>query len=110
MPPVAVKGPPAIYCKPSCRKAAYEARRRNDSTAFEVKVVTTERIGEHPLGTCVDRALASPRAFRRMVESLTEMLRDGDMSDPKWELLREPLVHLQAAMADRDKPPRTRRW
>lgn len=105
MPPPAPKGPAAIYCKPACRKAAHEARRRRDPAAFEVKIVTTERLVEHPLNECVNRALASPRAFRRMLEELTKLVRDDNMADPKWGLLYEPLEHLRAELEDRE-----RRW
>lgn len=103
MPPVASKGPPAIYCRPGCRKAAHEARRRNDPAAFEVKIVTTERLVEHSLSECVDHALASPRAFRRMLEELTKLVRDDDMSDPKWSLLFEPLEHFRVELEARER-------
>jgi hypothetical protein len=41
---------------------------------------------EHPIGTCVDRTIASPAGCRRVVYELARLAREGTLqSDPKWE-------------------------
>lgn len=79
-------GRPSIWCSQACRRAAYEERRAAAQGAIAVEVVDRVETHEHPLGTCVDRTLASPAGCRRVVYELARLGREGVLqSDPKWE-------------------------
>ena len=79
-------GRPPIWCSQACRRAAYEERRAAARGAIAVEVVDRLEAHEHPIGTCVDRTLASPAGCRRVIYELARLARDGTLqSDPKWE-------------------------
>jgi endogenous inhibitor of DNA gyrase (YacG/DUF329 family) len=79
-------GRPPIWCSQPCRRAAYEERRAAARGAIAVKVVDRVDTHEHPIGTCVDRTLASPAGCRRVVYELARLGRERTLqSDPKWE-------------------------
>lgn len=79
-------GRPPIWCSQACRRAAYEERRAAARGAIAVEVVERIETLEHPIGTCVDRTLASPAGCRRVVYELARLAHEGTLqSDPKWE-------------------------
>ena len=79
-------GRPPIWCSQACRRAAYEERRAAARGAIAVEVVDHVETLEHPIGTCVDRTLASPAGCRRVVYELARLGRDRILqSDPRWE-------------------------
>ena len=79
-------GRPPIWCSQACRRAAYEERRAAARGAIAVEVVDRVETHEHPIGTCVDRTLASPAGCRRVVYELARLARERVLqSDPKWE-------------------------
>lgn len=98
MPAMKAMGPIPIYCANRCRKAAYEDRRLRKPDAFRVETVHTSTERTHDLNTCVDNALASPRAYRRMVEQLTAMIENGQFVDTKWDPVRASLDSLNRAI------------
>lgn len=102
MPPIKPKGRVPIYCSGACRKAAYEARRLQKPTAFEVRVVETRTVADHPLSACVENALKSPKAHQRMLQNLASLIRNDQMNDPKWDVLDSAFVDLQRAIRDRE--------
>ena len=79
-------GRPPIWCSQTCRRAAYEERRAAARGAIAVEVVDRLETHEHPIGTCVDRTLASPAGCRRVVYELARLARERTLqSDPRWE-------------------------
>ena len=75
---------PPIWCSQACRRAAYEERRAAAGGA--IAVVDRVETHEHPIGTCVDRTLASPAGCRRVVYELARLARERTLqSDPKWD-------------------------
>jgi endogenous inhibitor of DNA gyrase (YacG/DUF329 family) len=79
-------GRPPIWCTQACRRAAYEERRAAARGAIAVEVVDRVETHEHPIGTCVDRTLASPAGCRRVVYELARLGRERTLqSDPRWE-------------------------
>jgi hypothetical protein len=79
-------GRPPIWCSQACRRAAYEERRAASRGAIGLKIVDRVEPREHPIGTCVDRTIASPAGCRRVVYELARLAREGTLqSDPKWE-------------------------
>ena len=79
-------GRPPIWCSQACRRAAYEERRAAVQGAIAVEVVDRVETLEHPIGTCVDRTLASPAGCRRVVYELARLGREQTLqSDPRWE-------------------------
>lgn len=79
-------GRPPIWCSQKCRRAAYEERRAAATGAIAVEVVETVEIHEHPIGTCVDRTMASPAGCRRVIHELARLAREGTLSSaPQWE-------------------------
>ena len=79
-------GRPPIWCSPACRRAAYEERRAAAHGAIAVEIVERVETHEHPIGTCVDRTLASPAGCRRVVYELARLGRERTLqADPKWE-------------------------
>lgn len=54
--------------------------------AIALEVIDRVEIREHPIGTCVDRTLASPAGCRRVVYELARLGRERTLqSDPRWE-------------------------
>lgn len=98
MPPIKPQGRIPIYCSTHCRKAAYEARREARPEAFEVKVIQTRTVADHPLNTCVDNAMGSPKAFRRMLTELARMLDHDQLTDPRWQPLETEITRLRNAL------------
>jgi hypothetical protein len=85
MPPRDGPGRPRVYCRPACRKAAYEARRARKPGAFEVKVVQTHVVERHDIRDCVAQVKTSPVACRNVLLYLSELLDDEKLHrDPKW--------------------------
>ena len=79
-------GRPPIWCSQTCRRAAYEERRAAVQGAIAVEVVERIETLEHPIGTCVDRTMASPAGCRRVIYELARLARGGTLqSDPRWE-------------------------
>ena len=79
-------GRPPIWCSQTCRRAAYEERRAAARGAIAVEIVDRIQTLEHPIGTCVDRTLASPTGCRRVIYELARLAREGTLqSDPKWD-------------------------
>lgn len=79
-------GRPPIWCSQACRRAAYEERRAAARGVIAVEVVDRLKTHEHPIGTCVDRTLASPTGCRRVIYELARLAREGTLqSDPKWD-------------------------
>jgi hypothetical protein len=86
IPPREGSGRPRVYCRPACRKAAYEARRARKPAAFEVKVVQTRVVERHDIRECVEQVKMSPVACCNVLLHLTELLDTGELHrDPKWE-------------------------
>jgi hypothetical protein len=88
-----------MWCSQACRRAAYEERRAAARGAVALRVVDRVELVEHPLGTCVDRAIASPAGCRRVVQQLTRLAREGALqADPRWlptaAALTELILHL----------------
>lgn len=87
-------GRPALWCSPSCRRAAYEERRaaRAGAVALEfVDRVRVERV-QHSRDDCLVTVLASPVATARLLEALLRMLTlDGVMWEPRWQRTCEAL-------------------
>lgn len=80
------RGRPRTWCSQACRRAAYEERRAASQGAIAVEVVERVETVEHPLRTCVDRAIESPTGCRRVLDQLARLARDGELqNDPKWQ-------------------------
>jgi predicted nucleic acid-binding Zn ribbon protein len=103
MPPIKPKGRIPIYCSSRCRKAAYEARREARPDAFRVEIIETRTLADHPLNTCVENALGSPRAFRRMLTELAAMVDRDQLIDPRWQPIETELGRLQNALQRREE-------
>lgn len=81
------RGRSAVWCSQDCRRAAYEERRAAARGAIALEIIdrVEVEVHEHPLGTCVDRAIASPAGCRRVLHELARLAHAGELqSDPKW--------------------------
>jgi hypothetical protein len=84
-----------------------EERRAAARGAIALKIVNRVELVEHPLGTCVDRAIASPAGCRRVVQELTRLAREGGLqTDPRWLPTADALTELILHLAPRPR----RRW
>lgn len=111
MPPRKGSGRPRVYCRPACRKAAYEARRARKPGAFEVKIVQTRVVERYDIRECVEQVKTSPVACRNVLLHLIELLDADELHrDPKWERVITTAYSLgigliaRAEEASRDRP------
>lgn len=119
MPDAAGTGRRRVYCRPACRKAAYEMRRARKPDATLVKVVdrvvvetreTVRVVDEgHSIIGCVTNVAASPRACANVVGHLAGMARSNKqlLDDPKWQPVVRAIEDLNKAIIGK---PAGRRW
>lgn len=102
MPPVRRTGRPATWCSDRCKRAAYEERRAAANGAIAVKVVERVVVQDaHDLNECANRVMESPVACRRVLDHLTELARNDQLSDPKWGTAVRSLASLITAVTPR---------
>lgn len=105
----ATSGRPRVYCRPACRKAAYEDRRARKPKAFEVRIVertvvesveTTRTVDEgHDIVECVRRVCESPRAVTNILTALRGRARSGTLRlDGKWAPAVRAITELNRAI------------
>jgi hypothetical protein len=83
------RGRPALWCSPTCRKAASAERRAAERVDAPVRIIEVERVRETvrrvevpvPATVTPEHAVAvvldSPAACRKVLQQITKMVRDG---------------------------------
>lgn len=105
MPATATTGRRRVYCRPACRKAAYEERRAKKPGAVQVKlvdrvIIETSAVKAHRIADCFEEVIASPRAVANVLEELTDLARNRRLvDDPKWARALRAIDDLNGAIA-----------
>ena len=101
--PVAATGRTRIYCRPACRKAAYEQRRAKKPDATRIKVVervVVETRPGHLITDCADRVTDSQHAVEYVIDNLTALARIHHWTrDPRWQGVLRAVDDLNTAIA-----------
>lgn len=91
------RGRRPVWCSQVCRQEAYEARRSAREQARPIEVVVREREPApqpepQPVPPSIDEAvaavIASPMATYRVLRSVEERARRGELEHPKWQRVR----------------------
>ncbi|MBW9210516.1 hypothetical protein KV100_12715 [Mumia sp. zg.B21] len=107
LPPAAATGRTRIYCRPACRKAAYEQRRAKKPGAVRVQVVervVVETRRGHLITDCADRVTDSQHAVEYVIDNLTALARIHHWTrDPRWRGVLRAVDDLNTAIADHER-------
>ena len=99
------------WCSQACRRAAYEERRAAAAGAIAVREVEVATVNDHDLSTCVKNVADSPTAVKRLLRSLGESSRLGDVAtELRWEPTRKELGTLLGKIASMTTRHSPRRW
>src|SRR3954469_23672847 len=95
----------------ACRRSAYQERRAAAAGAIAVREVEVAKVTDHDLSTCVKNVADSPTAVRRLLRSLGESSRLGDVStELRWEPARKELSNLLGRITSTTSRRSPQRW
>jgi hypothetical protein len=104
-------GRPRKWCSQACRRAAYEERRAAAAGVIAIREVEVAKLTDHDLSTCVKNVADSPTAVKRLVRSLGESGRLGDVATGlRWEPARRELGTLLDKITSMTARHSPRRW
>ena len=104
-------GRPRKWCSQACRRAAYEERRAAAAGAIAVREVEVAKVTDHDLSTCVNNVADSPTAVKRLLRSLGESSRLGDVArELRWEPTKKELSTLLGKIASMTARQSPQRW
>ena len=104
-------GRPRKWCSQACRRAAYEERRAAAAGAIAVREVEVTKVTDHDLSTCVKNLANSPTAVKRLLRSLGESSRLGDVArELRWEPAKKELSTLLGKIASMTARHSAQRW